>query len=121
MCRNGLCDDATISDVTGSNSDTLDSSSTVDDADSIAIDKSVDAKLHQAFCASLIQNDRGSFVDPWATWWLRACRIHGSQYDSPSGAVGREFVDLLTTEIHLLVNKSAISDRLMVLCPVVLQ
>ena len=56
--------------------------------------------LHNTFGASLIQNDGGSFVDPWAAWWLRVCRIHGSQYDLPGGAVGRDFVDLLTTEIR---------------------
>ena len=74
-----------------------------------------------AFGASIFWSDGGNFVDPWGTWWIRACRMSGRQYDLPGGAVGREFVDLLTTEVRLLTDNSAISDRLMMFCPVILQ
>ena len=47
--------------------------------------------------------------------------MSGSQYDLPGGAVGREFVDLLTSEVRLLIDNSAVSDRLMMYCPVMLQ
>ena len=35
--------------------------------------------------------------------------MSGRQYDLPGGAVGHEFVDLLTTEVQLLTDNSAIS------------
>ena len=35
--------------------------------------------------------------------------------------MGCEFVDLLTTEVQLLTGNSAVSDHLMMLCPVILQ
>ena len=47
--------------------------------------------------------------------------MSGRQYDLPGGAVGCEFVDLLTTEVRLLTDNSATSDCLMMFCPVVLQ
>ena len=77
--------------------------------------------MTQAFGAFILQSDDGSFVDPWGTWWIHACRMSGRQYDLPGGAVGREFVDLLTTEVRLLTVNSAISDHLMMFCPEILQ
>ena len=47
--------------------------------------------------------------------------MSGSKNDLPGGAVGREFVDLLTSEVQLLIDSSAVSDRLMMLFPVMLQ
>ena len=47
--------------------------------------------------------------------------MSGRQYDLPGGAVGHEFVDLLTTEVRLLTDNSAVFDRLMMFCPVILQ
>ena len=38
--------------------------------------------------------------------------------DLPGGAVGREFVDLLITEVWLLTYNSATSDRLMMFLPI---
>ena len=47
--------------------------------------------------------------------------MSGSQYNFPGGVVGHKFVDLLTTEVRLLIDNSAVSDRLMMFCPVMLQ
>ena len=91
------------------------------ESNSVAFDDFIDAKLTQAFGASILRSDGGSFVDPWGTWRTRACRMSDRQYDLPGRAVGREFVDLLTTEVRLLTDNSAISDRLMMFCPVILQ
>ena len=79
------------------------------ESNSVAFDNFIDAKLTQAFGASILRSDGGSFADPWGTWWNRACRMSGRQYDLPVGAVGYEFVDLLTTEVQLLTDNSAIS------------
>ena len=81
------------------------------ESNSVAFDDFIDAKLTRDFDASILRSDGGSFVDPWGTWCIRACRMSGRQYDLPGGAVGREYVDLLTTEVRLLTDNSAISDR----------
>ena len=45
----------------------------------------------------------------------------GRQYDLPGGAVRCESVDLLTTEVWLLTDNSAVSDRLMMFFLAILQ
>ena len=77
--------------------------------------------MTQTFGASILWSDGDGFDDPWGTWWIHACCMSGRQYDLPGGAVGREFVDLLTTEVWLLTDNSAVSDCLMMFCPVILQ
>ena len=47
------------------------------------------------------------------SWLIRAFHMSGSQYDLPGGAVGQEFVDLLISEVRLLIDNSAVSDCLM--------
>ena len=47
--------------------------------------------------------------------------MSGSQYDLPGGAVCREFVDLFTSEVRLLIDNSVVSDHLLMFCPVMLQ
>ena len=90
-------------------------------SDGVASDDFMNAKLTQAFGASILQSDGGGFDDQWGSWWIHACRMSGSQYDLPSGAVGREFVDILTSEVRLLIDNSAVSDHLIMFCPVMLQ
>ena len=65
--------------------------------------------MTQAFGASILRSDGGGLDDPWGNYWIHACRMSGIQYDLPSGAVGREFVDLLITEVQLLTDNSAVS------------
>lgn len=45
----------------------------------------------------------------------------GGAYDLPQGSVGREFVRLLADEISMLARKLVSSERVMVLCRVILQ
>ena len=124
-CKNGLHDTVDeivdpVNEIADSVADTVDPSP-ICGASVESNSDFIDAKLTQAFGASILRSDGGSFVDPWGTWWIRACCMSGRQYDLPGGAVGREFVDLLTTEVRLLTDNSAISDRLMMFCPVILQ
>ena len=129
MCKNGSCDTVAVivypvNEIADSVADTVDPSSICGESvesNSVTFDNFTDAKLTQAFGASILWSDGGSFVDPWGTWWIRVCRMSGRQYDLPGGAVGSEFVDLLTTEVWLLTDNSAISDRLMMFCLVILQ
>ena len=96
-----------VNEIADSVTDTVDPSPICGESvesNSVAFDDFIDAKLTQAFDASILRSDGGSFVDPWGTWWIRACRMSGRQYDLPGEAVGREFVDLLTTEVRLLTD-----------------
>ena len=77
--------------------------------------------MTQAFDGCILWSDGDSLDDPWGTWWICACCMSGRQYDLPGGAVGREFVDLLTTGVQLLTDNSPVSYRLMMFCPVILQ
>ena len=38
------------------------------ESNSVAFDDFIDAKLTQAFGASILRSDGGSFADPWGTW-----------------------------------------------------
>ena len=119
-CKNGSRDTVAeivypVNEIADSVADTVDPSPICgesEESNSVAFDNFTDAKLTQAFGASILWSDGGSFVDPWGTWWIHACRMPGRQYDLPGGAVGCEFVDLLTTEVQLLTDNSAISDHL---------
>ena len=51
------------------------------ESNSVAFDDFIDAKLTQAFGASILWSGSDSFVDPWGTWWIRACRMSGRQYN----------------------------------------
>ena len=64
------------------------------ESDDVASDEFIDAKLTRAFGSSILWSDGGGFNDQWGSC---VCRMSGSQYDLPGGAVGREFVDLLTS------------------------
>ena len=114
MCKNGSRANNSVSD-----SNFVYSPPSCDDT--IVSKDFINSKLQLVFGATILWNDGGSFDEPWGTWWLRACCISDSLYDLPGGAVGREFVDLLTDEICMLTKNTTVSDRLMMLCPVVLQ
>lgn len=60
-------------------------------------------------------------VDPWYNRWARVVKLSRKQYDLPSGCVGREFVDELTTEVANLTQGTYTSERLLVFCSVILQ
>ena len=111
-CKNGSCDTVDeivdpVNEIADSVADTVDPSPICGESvesNSVAFDNFIDAKLTQAFGASILWSDGGGFDDPWGTWWICAWRMSSRQYDLPGGAVGREFVDLLTTEVRLLTD-----------------
>ena len=113
-----------VNEIADSVTDTVDPSPICGESiesNSVTFDDFIDAKVTQAFGVAILRSDVGSFDDPWGTLWIHACCMSGRQYDLPIGAVGHEFVDLLTTEVWLLTDNSAISDHLMIFCPVILQ
>ena len=67
-----------VNDIADSVADTMDVSPTCGESvesNSVAFDDFISAKLTQAFGASILQSDGGSFDDPWGTWWICACRM----------------------------------------------
>ena len=120
-CKNGSCDTVDeiadpVNETADSVSDTMDPSLICSESvksNSVTFDDFIDAKLTQAFGGCILWSDGDSLDDPWGTWWICACCMSGRQC--------HEFVDLLTTEVQLLTDNSAVSDRLMMLCPVILQ
>ena len=57
----------------------------------------------------------------WEQYWRKIVSIKSHHYDLPSGAVGREFVDLMAEEVTLLNKGSATSEHLIVFISVMLQ
>ena len=81
-------------------------------------------KFEKAFGAVLTKEQIDTAIDintPWYTLWNGIIRLSGKQFDLPGGAVGRAFVELLTTEIGMLTRGEEKSERLMCLTPLLLQ
>ena len=74
-CKNGLHDTVDkitdpVNETADSVADTMDPSPICGESDksnSVAFDNFIDAKLTQAFSASVLRSDGGSFDDPWGT------------------------------------------------------
>jgi len=58
--------------------------------------------MYEAFGASLLHCEGGNRNDVWDARWLKAVHLKCQQYDLPGGAVGREFVSLLSEEVSSL-------------------
>ena len=68
MCKNGLCD--AVNESADSDINVVDPSPDFDESsvsDSITSDNFINSKLTQAFGASILRSDGGSFDDPWGT------------------------------------------------------
>ena len=59
--------------------------------------------------------------DDWGKRWTRIVGLKSQLYDLPGGAVGREFVSLLTGEVTILSRGEAKSECLIVCMNVMLQ
>ena len=63
------------------------------ESNGVAFDDFIDAKLTQAFGASILWSDGGGFVDPRGTWWI--CECHMCQTDSMTYLVEQWVMSLL--------------------------
>ena len=63
----------------------------------------------------------GCFDNSWSKLWLRLVAIKNCHYDLPSGSVGRDFVNQLSSEIDLLPQGSMRSERVLVFISTMLQ
>jgi len=74
-----------------------------------------------AFDASLLHSEGDCHYDPWCKLWLRLVAIKNCLYDLPSGSTGKEFVNLLSSEVNLLAQGSSWSERVLVFLSTMLQ
>jgi len=81
----------------------------------------IDDRFQWAFGASLLQWEGDCYDDSWCKLWLRLFTIKNCLYDLPSGSAGREFVNLLSSEINLLAQGSSRSERVLVFLSTMLQ
>lgn len=59
---------------------------------------------------------------PWERRWKQASSLNGKQYILPNGVIGRQFVQLITNELLLVINNENIGcEKLFVLCACILQ
>ena len=79
----------------------------IDDSNSRAPALGINERFQHAFEASLLYSEGGCYDDPWCKLWSRLVVIKNCHYDLLSYSVGREFVNLLSSEINLLGRGSS--------------
>jgi len=62
----------------------------------------------------LLRSEGDCYDDSWCKLWLRLVTIKNCLYDLPSGSAGREFVNLLSSEVTLLAQGPSRSERVLV-------
>lgn len=75
----------------------------------------------RGFGAPLVNTAGGDEDNVWHVRWRRATLLNGRQYILPQGAVGRQFVNLLTKEIQDVSNGNCSSERIFFMCATILQ
>ena len=65
--------------------------------------------------------DSGNSENVWIKYWKKIVGVRSKNYDIPGGAVGREFVDLLSEEVTLLCKGKETSERLIAFLAIILQ
>ena len=97
------CSAATTADVRGA-----------DSVGSVPPGSVIDERFRRAFGVLLLQSDGSPYNDPWCVQWSHIVCTKKCLYDLPSGSVGRHFIDLLTSEVSLLTQGSALSEMVLV-------
>ena len=64
----------------------------------------ISSHFQDAFGACLLHSEGGPYEDVWCKLCLRIVSFKSSHYDLPSGPVGHEFIDCLTSEVFLLAR-----------------
>jgi len=78
-------------------------------------DPDIDERFQQTFGASLLHSEEVVTMTPGVVkLWLRITVMKNCHYDLPSGVVGKEFADLLSSEICLLTKGLPCSKRILV-------
>ena len=80
-----------------------------------------DVKMRQAFGVPLTRNTGIDDDDTWCKRWKKIVSTRCSYYDLPGGAVGREFIDILTQEVSMLCRVRVRSERFIVFIGIMLQ
>ena len=74
-----------------------------------------------AFCASLLHVEGDCYDDPWCKLCLLLVTFKSCHYDLPNGSIGRGFVTWLSSQIDLLTQVFAHSERVLVFISTMLQ
>ena len=81
----------------------------------------VSERMYKAFGATLQNSEGGDKHETWYKRWAKTVHFKCQQYDLPGGAIGREFVSLLSEEVSRLASSEVKSERLIVFTVVMLQ
>ena len=81
----------------------------------------VSERMYKAFGATLQNSEGGDKHETWYKRWSKIVHFKCQQYDLPGGAIGREFVSLLSEEVSRLASSEVNSERLIVFTVVMLQ
>ena len=77
--------------------------------------------MYKAFGATLQYSEGGDKHETWYRRWEKTVHFKCHQYDLLGGAMGREFVSLLSEEVSRLASSEVKSGRLIVFMVVLLQ
>ena len=81
----------------------------------------VSERMYKAFGATLQNSEGGDKHETWYKIWSKTVHFKCQQYDLPGGAIGREFVSLLSKEVSRLASSEVKSEWLIVFTVVMLQ
>uniref|UniRef100_A0A8D8RP38 Reverse transcriptase domain-containing protein n=1 Tax=Cacopsylla melanoneura TaxID=428564 RepID=A0A8D8RP38_9HEMI len=81
----------------------------------------VDEIFTRGFGRPLLNLEGSDVETVWYKRWSKVSNLSGRQYILPGGAVGKQFVQLLTHEIQAVINGVNSSEKIFVLCASVLQ
>ena len=81
----------------------------------------VDELMIRAFGEPLVHSSGEDVANAWFQRWKTVVGLQGKQYNLPGGAVGCQYVDLLSEEVAYLSSGNFSSDRLIVFSASMLQ
>ena len=81
----------------------------------------VDQLMIKAFGDPLVYSSGEDATNSWFQHWKTVVCLQGKQYNLPGGAVGHQYVDLLSEEVSHLSTGNYSSDRLIVFSTTILQ
>ena len=85
------------------------------------VDDFVSSHFHTNFGVSLLHSEDGSHNNVWCKLWYHVVSFKYCHNNLPNGAVGRDFVESLSSEIFMLARRMTRLERVLVFLSVMLQ